>query len=104
MAGGVAILVNGWKLGHNQIHFVEPNIIKHNNVGCAAVIYPKVLLDGSEKIEKGPAVMGAFNHLILVQPARTKKRNHGIGLGTDSCTMGYAILGPLLDPPMSRPE
>ncbi|KAJ9080150.1 hypothetical protein DSO57_1028102 [Entomophthora muscae] len=87
-----------------QIHFVEPDIIKHNNIGCAAVIYLKVLLDGLEKIEKSPAVMGAFNNLILVQPARTKKRDHGIGLGTDSCMMGYTVLGPLLDPPMPRPE
>ncbi|KAJ9067160.1 hypothetical protein DSO57_1002229 [Entomophthora muscae] len=27
-----------------------------------------------------------------------------IGLETDSCTMGYTVLGPLLDPPMPRPE
>ena len=68
------------------------------------VVDPEILLDGLEKIKETPAIMGTLDHLILVQPARTKKRNHGIGLGTDSCMMGYTVLGPLLDPPMPRPE
>ncbi|KAJ9058064.1 hypothetical protein DSO57_1016236 [Entomophthora muscae] len=94
VAGRMAIFINGWELGSNQIRFLEPNIIKHNNVGCAVV-----LIDSLEKIEKSLAIVGTLDHLILVQPARPR-----------SATMEYVweqtaaqCATPSLDPFLTHP-